>query len=245
MRSDDEILAWLVSPNSPLRPGTEVTPDIVARYRDTGTADQQMDAQAKRVAAENAAYRAAQTASMGALVEGPMSSGVADPAAAFQQFVQSGYTGADALRDGWLTGRGRTGWEPTAAASSEPQSPVSAMYGPTPSAPPAPAQSSPAPYSPPPPAPAPSQPSPPPAAAANTIPPPATQPGASSGPSSMPAPPSTQQPTSQKAPQPSRPRGFGTAPRWNGGGMGFGQRQQQQGGWGQQRQAMRNMYGGG
>ncbi len=90
--------------------------------------------------AENNAYRAAQTASMGMLTGTPQfSSGVADPAAAFERFSKSGYSGADALRDGWLTGVGTPGWQQAGANVA-----MTGMYGggtATPDAPRAPATS--------------------------------------------------------------------------------------------------------
>jgi len=254
-RSDDEVMAYLLSPSGPLRPGTEVTPELVAQYRQNG-GEQQMDASDRQHQAENAAYRAAQTGSMGMLTSGPMSSGVADPRDAFMRFMQSGYSGADALRDGWLTGTGTPGWEnsPGYSAPTNPNgytgspAPVSAVYGeptgaastgPSPAAQVAYQQAA---------APAarPTQPGTAPASpATNTIPPPATQPGIDAGTPSMPSPPAFQQSTTARAPQPARSRGFGMAPRWNGGGPGMRFGQRQLGGWGQQHQAMRNMYGGG
>jgi len=66
-------------------------------------------AEAQR-AAENNALRAAFTASMGQLVSGPMSTPVSNPAEVAARFAQSGYTGAQALADGWGTGTGLPGW---------------------------------------------------------------------------------------------------------------------------------------
>lgn len=232
-RSDDEVMSYLLSPDSPLQRGTEVTPQMLAQYRQSG-GDEQMDAADQRRQAEGAAYRSAQTGSMGMLQSGPMSSGVADPAAAFKQFEQSGYNGKQALSDGWLTGTGRPGWEGSAGPNSGPSSPVSAMYGAPPPAAPPPSTGG-DPYHPP---------GYTPGVAANTVPPPAPQPGASNGPSSMPSPPSSGPPAAGNPPQPARPHGFGSAPRWNGGGQGMGG-QHMGNAFGQQRQSMRNMYGGG
>jgi len=64
-----------------------------------------------RQTAENNALRAARTAAMGQLVSGPMSTPVSNPAEVAARFDQSGYTGAQALADGWGTGTGRAGWE--------------------------------------------------------------------------------------------------------------------------------------
>lgn len=65
-----------------------------------------------RAAAENNALRAAQTAAMGQLVSGPQfTTPVSNPAEVAARFAQSGYTGAQALADGWGTGTGRAGWE--------------------------------------------------------------------------------------------------------------------------------------
>jgi len=66
-------------------------------------------AEAQR-AAENNALRAAFTASMGQLTSGPMSTPVSNPAEVAARFAQSGYTGAQALADGWGTGTGLPGW---------------------------------------------------------------------------------------------------------------------------------------
>jgi len=75
-------------------------------------ADPANRAEVQRQSNESNAYRAAQTASMGMLTGTPLfSSGVADPAAAFERFSKSGYDGADAMRDGWLTGVGKPGWQ--------------------------------------------------------------------------------------------------------------------------------------
>jgi hypothetical protein len=77
------------------------------------------------------ALRSAQTASMGALTGTPQfSSGVSDPSTAFQKFVQSGYSGSDAMRDGWLTGVGTPGWQNTAGyqAPLNPQGMIGAPY---------------------------------------------------------------------------------------------------------------------
>src|SRR6185295_5715830 len=70
--------------------------------------DQAAQAQAT---AENNALRAARTAAMGQLVSRPMSTPVSNPAEVAARFDQSGYTGAQALADGWDTGTGRAGWE--------------------------------------------------------------------------------------------------------------------------------------
>jgi len=66
-------------------------------------------AEAQR-SAENNALRAAFTASMGQLTSGPMSTPVSNPAEVAQRFWQSGYTGAQALGDGWGNGTGLPGW---------------------------------------------------------------------------------------------------------------------------------------
>lgn len=251
-RSDDEIMAWLASPGGPLRAGTEITPQMIAQYRDSGQADAGMDALALRRQAEDAAYRAAQTGSMGMLVDGPMSSGVADPAAAFKQFVGSGYSGSDALRDGWLVGTGVQGWaSPNTGGPVNPQQTLAAMasmYRPSAPAPaPQPPPQAPAPQTSPP-----SSPTPPQSSATppmNTVPAPVPQPTMNSATPGAPSPPSAQQPSTGAPPTPATPRGmgrgFGQAPRWNGGGQGFGgfggrfgHGQQQPG------QAMRNLYGG-
>jgi len=100
--------------------------------------------QAQR-AAESNALRAARTAAMGQLVSGPMSTPVSNPAEVAARFDASGYTGAQALADGWGTGTGRAGWEtlPGYSAPLNPQGLMGAPYaGQTPaqaSAPSAPA----------------------------------------------------------------------------------------------------------
>lgn len=60
--------------------------------------------------AESNALRSAFTASMGQLVSGPMSTPVSNPAEVAQRFWQSGYTGQQALADGWGTGTGLPAW---------------------------------------------------------------------------------------------------------------------------------------
>jgi len=82
-----------------------------AKARAEFEAEPANQAEVQRQTAEANAYRAAQTASMGALTGTPLfSSGVADPAQQFQRFAQSGYTGAQAVADGWGTGVGLPGW---------------------------------------------------------------------------------------------------------------------------------------
>lgn len=97
------------------------------------------DAQLRR-SLEDQALMHAQTASMGMLKEGPMSSGVANPSEVGARFAQSGYTGAQAIADGWLTGTGRAGWQdlPGYTNPLNPQGLMGAPYvnqGATPAAP--------------------------------------------------------------------------------------------------------------
>jgi len=102
-----------------------------AKARANYEADPANKAAVQRQSDEANALRVAQTASMGALTGTPyFSSGVSDPSTAFQKFVQSGYTGAQAMNDGWLTGVGNPGWQNTAGyqAPLNPQGMIGAPY---------------------------------------------------------------------------------------------------------------------
>lgn len=105
--------------NAPPGISPEMWAQITGNYNQAEQ-DPEWRAEMQRNQLGNSALRAAQTASMGMLQSGPMSSGVADPADAFARFSASGYSGEDALRDGWLTGTGVPGWERTSGYQAEP-----------------------------------------------------------------------------------------------------------------------------
>jgi len=146
--TDDEYVARFMPP------GMSQASPFYAMQRDAILARRAVEANPANQAAiqrqsdEANALRAAQTASMGMLTGTPQfSSGVADPAAAFQQFEQSGYTGSQALADGWLTGVGTPGWQnqATPAAPATPGGPSGPAVPATPATP----ASAPDPYAPP------------------------------------------------------------------------------------------------
>jgi len=128
--TDDQIKGFLVSEKSPLAPGTEVTPQVIAQFRNNG-GEAQIANSAQQTADQLNAYRSAQTASMGMMTTGPNSTVVSDPSTAFQKFVQSGYTPQQALADGWATsGNGNRGWENMVGyqAPLNPQGMIGAPY---------------------------------------------------------------------------------------------------------------------
>lgn len=136
--TDDEYVARFMPP------GMSQASPFYAMQRDAILARRAVEANPANQAAiqrqsdETNALRAAQTASMGMLTGTPQfSSGVADPAAAFQQFEQSGYTGSQALADGWLTGVGTPGWQnqATPAAPATPGGPSGPAVPATPATP--------------------------------------------------------------------------------------------------------------
>lgn len=98
----------------------EMWAQVAANYNQAEATDPTFAGRMQQRSDETNALRAAQTGSMGMLQSGPMSSGVADPAAAFERFSKSGYSGADAVRDGWLTGTGSPGWQTGAGYQAEP-----------------------------------------------------------------------------------------------------------------------------
>ncbi len=128
--SDDQLMVYLTGGGSPLAPGTEITPQVLAAFRNAG-GESQIAAAAQQKADQLNAYRSAQTASMGMMTSGPNSTVAADPSTAFQKFVQSGYTPQQALADGWATsGNGNRGWESMVGyqAPLNPQGMIGAPY---------------------------------------------------------------------------------------------------------------------
>ena len=108
--TDDEYVRRFMPPW--MAPGTaayNMQRDAILARR-TYESDPANQAAVQQQSAESNALRAAQTASMGMLVSGPMSTPVSNPAETFARFAQSGYTGAQALADGWGAGTGLPGW---------------------------------------------------------------------------------------------------------------------------------------
>jgi hypothetical protein len=116
--------------NAPPGISPEMWAQISGNYNQAEATDPTFASRMQQRSDETNALRAAQTGSMGMLQSGPMSSGVSDPSQAFQKFLQSGYTGQQAINDGWPTGTGKPGWQNTAGyqAPLNPQGMTGAPY---------------------------------------------------------------------------------------------------------------------
>jgi hypothetical protein len=106
--------------------------------------DQQYQAAAAQRNQETNAYQIARDAALGMMVPGSVGANgvdygkpVADPSAAGRAFVSSGYTGQQALADGWGTGIGAPGWQQPAMPPAYVAPPVAAQPPIPPAAPPA------------------------------------------------------------------------------------------------------------